>query len=129
MIMLLKHQQDDSLSITEEVPGSISKNREFFPKQLMLLSKEKERNLGLATSLPHITSLTNSFDLKNYQIVDCAFHYWAEQDSKVLSRLTWTVLALFMIRVSVKRLFSGVKLKLSDFCNSLAEDTLPAIMS
>jgi len=75
-----------------------------------------------------ITSLINFFDLKNYTKVDCAFHYWAEQDSKVLSQLAWIVFAVTITQVSVERLFSGVKFILNELRNSLAEDTLQAIM-
>jgi len=34
-----------------------------------------------------ITFPINFFDLKNYTKVDCAFPYWAEQNSKVLSHI------------------------------------------
>jgi len=73
-----------------------------------------------------ITSLINIFDLKNYTKVDCAFHYWAEQDSNVLSQLAWIVFAVTMTQMSVERLFSGVKFILNGLRNSLAEDTLQA---
>jgi len=66
--------------------------------------------------------------LKNYTKVDCAFHYCAEQDSKVLSQLAWIVFAVTITQVSVERLFSGVKFILNELRNSLAEDTLQAIM-
>jgi len=66
--------------------------------------------------------------LKNYTKVNCAFCYWAEQNSNVLSQLTWVVFAVPMTQVSVERLFSGIKFVLSDLRNSLAEDTLQAIM-
>jgi len=65
--------------------------------------------------------------LKNYTKVDCAFHYWAEQDSKVLSQLAWIVFAVTITQVSVERLFSGVKFTITELRNSLAEDTLQAI--
>jgi len=71
---------------------------------------------------------TNSFDLKNYTKVDCAFHDWAEKDSKVFSQVAWIVFAVPMTQVLVERLFSGVKFILSDLRNSLVEDTLQAIM-
>jgi len=93
------------------------------------MSKGKERNLSQVAGSPLITSLINSFDLKKYTTeVGCAFHYWAEQDSKVLSQLAWIVFAVPMTQVSVERVFSGVKVILSDLRNSLAEDTLQAIM-
>ena len=60
--------------------------------------------------------------------LDCVFDYWDEQDSKLLSYLVWTVLALPMTQMSMERLFNGVKFILSDLCNSLTEDTLQAIM-
>jgi len=44
----------------------------------------------------------------------------------VFSQLAWIVFAVPMTQVSVERLFSSVKFILS---NSLAEDTLQAIMS
>jgi len=64
--------------------------------------------------------------LKNYTKVECGFHYWVEQNSKVLSQLAWIVFAVTMTQISVERLFSGVKLMLSGLRNSLAEDTLQA---
>jgi len=66
--------------------------------------------------------------LKNNTKVVCAFHYWAEQDSKAFSQLAWIVFAVPMTHASVERLFSGEKFILSDLHNSLAEDTLHAIM-
>jgi len=66
--------------------------------------------------------------LKNYTKADCAFHYWAEQDSKVFPQVAWIVFAVLTTQVSVKRLLSGVKFMLSDLRNSLVEDTLQAIM-
>ena len=71
---------------------------------------------------------TNPFDLKNNTKVDCAFHHWDEQGSKVLSQLAWIVFAVPMTQVLVESLFSGVKFILSDLRNSLAEDTLQATM-
>jgi len=94
----------------------------------MLMSKGKETNLSQVACSSFITSLINFFDLKNYTKVDCAFHYWAEQNSKVLSQLAWIVFAVTMTQVSVERLFSGVQFILSGLCNSLAEDTLQANM-
>jgi len=81
------------------------------------MSKGKERNLSQVAGSPLITSLINSFELKNYIKVDCAFH-WAEQDSKVLSQLAWIVFAVPMTQEPVERLFSGVKFILSDLRNS-----------
>jgi len=52
-----------------------------------------------------ITSLIHFFDLKNYTKVDCAFHYWAEQDRKVFSQLAWIVIAVATTQVSVEKLF------------------------
>jgi len=66
--------------------------------------------------------------LKNYTKVDCAFHYWAEQNSKMLSQLAWIVFAVAMTQVSVERFFGGVEFILSGLRNSLAEDTLQATM-
>ena len=71
-----KHKKKDSLSITEEIPSSISENQELSPAQLMLLVEE-EKNLGQVVDSPHIMLLINSCDLKNYMKVDSAFHYWA----------------------------------------------------
>jgi len=88
----------------------------------------KERNWSQVSGTRLITSLITSFDLKNYTKVNCAFCYWAEQNSNVLSQLTWVVFAVPMTQVSVERLFSGIKFVLSDLRNSLAEDTLQAIM-
>ena len=64
-----------------KVPSS--KDHKFTPVQLMLrlISKGKETNLSLIACSSFITSLINFFDLKNYTKVDCAFHYWAEQNS------------------------------------------------
>jgi len=83
--------------------------------------------LSQVSCLIFITSLIHFTDLKNYTKVNCAFHYWAEQNSKVLSQLAWIVFAVTMTQVSVERLFSGVKFK-SGLRNSLAEDTLQATM-
>jgi len=47
--------------------------------------------------------------LKNYTKVDCAFHYWAEQDSKVFSQLAWIDFAVPMTQALVEKLFSSVK--------------------
>ena len=58
----------------------------------------------------------------------CAFHYWAEQDSKVFSQLAWIAFAVPMTQVLVERLFSSVKFILNDLHNSLPEDNLQAIM-
>jgi len=49
--------------------------------QLMLMSKGKETNLSQIACSSFITSLINSFELTNYTKVDCAFHYWAEQNN------------------------------------------------
>ena len=65
---------------------------------------------------------------KLYKSIDCAFHYWAEQNSKVLAQPAWIVFAVTMTQVSVERLFSGVKFILCGLRNSLAEDTLQATM-
>lgn len=129
-LLRLKHQQDNSSSTVEDEASATSNSdlNQMSPMQLLLLSKEKERNFNQACASQQITSLINSFDLKNYTEVDCVFRYWAEHDSKTLSNLAWTVLALPMTQVSVERLFSGVKYILSDLRNSLAEDTLQAIM-
>ena len=45
-LLLLKYLQEDSFSITEEVPSSISKNRKLSSMQLMLLSEENEIGSG-----------------------------------------------------------------------------------
>jgi len=45
----------------------------------------------------------------------------------VFSKLAWIVFAVQMSQASVERLFSGVKF-ISDLRNSLAENTLQAIM-
>jgi len=82
--------------------------------------------LSQVACLSFITSLINYFDLKNYTKVDCAFHYWVEQNSKVLSQLAWIVFAVTMTQMSVERLFSEVKFILSGLRNSLVEDTLQA---
>jgi len=37
--------------------------------------------------------------LKNFTKVDCAFHYWAEQNSKVLSQLERIVFAVTMTQM------------------------------
>jgi len=96
--------------------------------QLMLACKAKETNLSQVACSSFITFLINFFVLKNYTKVDCAFHYWAEQNSKVPSQLAWIVFSVTMTQVSVERLFSGVKFILSGLRNSLAEDTLQAVM-
>jgi len=92
------------------------------------MSKGKETNLNQVTCSSFTTSLINFFDLKNYTKVDCAFHYWAEQNSKMLSQLAWIVFAVAMTQVSVERFFGGVEFILSGLRNSLAEDTLQATM-
>jgi len=92
----------------------------------MLMSKATETNLSQVACSSFITSLIHFFDLKNYTKVDCAFHYWAEQNSKVLSQTAWIVFAVAMTQVSVERLFRGVKFIVSGLHNSLAEDTLQA---
>jgi len=94
----------------------------------MLKSKGKETYLSQLACSSFITSLINFFDLKNYTKVDCALHYWAEQNSKVLAQPAWIVFAVTMTQVSVERHFSGVKFILSCLHNSLAEDTLQATM-
>jgi len=66
---------------------------------------------------------TKPSDLKNYTKVDCAFHYRAEQDSKVFSQLAWIVFVVPMTQVLVERLFSSVKFIWSDLPNSLVGDT------
>jgi len=57
---------------------------------------------------------------------ECAFHYWGEQNSKVLSQMAWIVFAVAMTQMSVEKLFSGVKFILSGLRNSLEEDNLQA---
>jgi len=94
----------------------------------MLMSKGKKSNLGQVACSSFITSLIIFFDLKTYTKVDCAFHFWAEQNSKVLSQLAWIVFAVAMTQVSVESLFRGIKFILSDLRNSLAEDILQATM-
>jgi len=59
-------------------------------------------NLSQVACSPFIKSPINFFDLKNYTKVDCAFHYWAEQNSKVLSQLAWIVFTVTMAQVSVE---------------------------
>ena len=128
-------QQEKSVSDTEskEVPrarirggpSSSDHDRELSPT---LWSKRRKRSLDQLAGSPRITALIDSFDMKDYTNEGTAFHNWAEQDSKVLSCLAWTVLALPTTQVSVERLFSGVKYILSDLRNSLAEDTLQTIM-
>jgi len=78
------------------------KDHEFTPMQLMLMSKEKETNLSQVACSSFITSLINFFDLKNYTKVDCAFHYRAEQNSKMLSQLAWIVFAVTVTQVPVQ---------------------------
>jgi len=70
----------------------------------MLMSKGKETNLSQVACSSFITSLIHFFDMKNYTNVDCAFHYWAEQNCKVLSQLAWIAFAVTMTQVSVERL-------------------------
>jgi len=92
------------------------------------MSKGKETNLSQVACSSFITSLINFFDLKTYTKVDCAFHYWAEQNSKVLSQLAWIVFAVAITQVSVESLFRGINFILSGLRNSLAEDILQATM-
>jgi len=126
-LLLLTHQEDSLCS--REVPSSILVAKTMnLPMQLMLMSKGKEPNLSSATCSSFITSVINFSDLKNYTKVDCAFHYWAEQHSKVLSQMAWIVFAVPMTQVLVESLLRGVKFILSDLRNSLAEDTLQATM-
>ena len=61
------------------------KYHELAPMQLTIMSKGKETNLSQVDCSSFITSLINFIDLKNYKKADSAFHYWAEQNSKVLS--------------------------------------------
>jgi len=90
----------------------------------MLMSKGKETNLSKVACSSFNTSLIHFFDLKNYTKADCAFHYWAEQNSRVLSQLAWIVFAVTMTQVTVERLFSGVKFILSVVCAILWQKTL-----
>jgi len=90
------------LSSREDVPSTSGKDHELSPMQLMLMSKGKETNLSQVACSSCITSLLNFFDLMNYPKVDCAFHYWAEQNSKVLSQLPWIDFAVTMTQVSVE---------------------------
>ena len=46
--------------------------------------KRNELESGRLLIFYHIPN--QLFDLKNYTKADCAFHYWAEQDSKVFSQ-------------------------------------------
>jgi len=66
------------------------------------MSKGKETNFRQVACSSFITSLINFSDLNNHTKVDCAFHYWAEENSKVLSQLAWIVFAVAMTQAPVE---------------------------
>ena len=98
-LLLLKHQEDSLCS--REMLSSIlvAKTMNLHLCSWCLCPKERRRMSQVACS-SFITYVINFVDLKSYTKVDCAFHYWAKQNRKVLSQLAWIVFAVTMTQVS-----------------------------